>query len=112
MTTGINVFIEDSQLPWQTVGEGVRRKIVAYDKQLMVVKVAFEAGGVGAVHEHYHSQITHIESGKFEIEIGGKKKILSAGDAYYIPPHVLHGALCLESGVLIDVFSPMREDFL
>jgi len=112
MTTGINVFIEDSQLPWQTVGEGVRRKIMAYDKQLMVVKVAFEAGGVGAVHEHYHSQITHIESGKFEIEIGGKKKILSAGDAYYIPPHVLHGALCLESGVLIDVFSPMREDFL
>jgi len=112
MTTGINVFIEDSQLPWQTVGEGVRRKIMAYDKQLMVVKVAFEAGGVGAVHEHYHSQITHIESGKFEIEIGGKKKILSAGDAYYIPSHVLHGALCLESGVLIDVFSPMREDFL
>ena len=112
MTTGINVFIEDSQVPWQTVGEGVRRKIMAYDKQLMVVKVAFEAGGVGAVHEHYHSQITHIESGKFEIEIGGKKKILSAGDAYYIPSHVLHGALCLESGVLIDVFSPMREDFL
>ena len=112
MLTEKNVFIEDEQLPWQAVGEGVRRKIVAYDKQLMMVKVAFETGGVGAVHEHYHSQITHIESGKFEIEIGGEKKILSAGDAYYIPPHVLHGALCLQAGVLIDVFSPMREDFL
>jgi quercetin dioxygenase-like cupin family protein len=112
MTTEKNVFIEDEQLPWQTVGEGIRRKIVGYDRQLMMVKVAFETGGVGAVHEHYHSQITHIESGKFEIEIGGEKKVLSAGDAYYIPPHVLHGALCLEAGVLIDVFSPMREDFL
>jgi len=112
MASEKNVFIEDSQLPWQTIGEGIQRKIVAYDNQLMMVKVAFEAGGVGAVHEHYHSQITHIESGKFEIEIGGEKKILSAGDAYYIPPHVLHGALCLEAGILVDVFSPMREDFL
>ncbi|MBS1564980.1 MAG: cupin domain-containing protein, partial [Bacteroidetes bacterium] len=42
----------------------------------------------------------------------GEKKILSAGDAYYIPPHVLHGAVCIEDGVLIDVFSPMREDFI
>ncbi|HVW59450.1 MAG TPA: cupin domain-containing protein [Puia sp.] len=112
MTTEKKVFIEDSQIPWERVGEGVQRKIVAYDQQLMLVKVAFEAGGIGTVHEHYHSQITHIESGKFEIQIGDKKKILSAGDAYYIPPHVLHGALCLEAGVLIDVFSPMREDFL
>lgn len=107
-----NVFIEDSQIPWEKVGEGVKRKIVAYDQQLMLVKVSFEAGGVGAVHQHFHSQITHIESGKFEIQIGDEKKTLSGGDAYYIPPHVLHGALCLEAGVLIDVFSPMREDFL
>lgn len=112
MTTEKKVFIEDSQIPWERAGEGVQRKIVAYDQQLMLVKVAFEAGGIGAVHEHFHSQITHIESGKFEIQIGDEKKILSAGDAYYIPPHVLHGALCIEAGVLIDAFSPMREDFL
>ena len=111
-TTEKKVFIEDSQVPWQAVGKGVKRKIMAYDKSLMVVKVAFEAGGIGSVHEHYHSQITHVESGRFEVEIGGEKKILSGGDAYYIPPHVLHGAVCLEDGVLIDVFSPMREDFV
>jgi len=110
--TGKKVFIENDAIPWETVGKGVRRKIMAYDKSLMVVKVAFEAGGVGAVHEHYHSQITHIESGKFEVEINGEKKVLSAGDAYYIPPHVLHGAVCLEAGMLVDVFSPMREDFV
>jgi len=110
--TGKKVFIENDAIAWQTVGEGVRRKIMAYDKSLMVVKVAFEAGGIGALHEHFHSQITHIESGKFEIEISGEKKILSAGDAYYIPPHAWHGAVCLEAGVLVDVFSPMREDFV
>jgi quercetin dioxygenase-like cupin family protein len=52
-----------------------------------------------------------VESGIFEVEIDGHKKILTTGDAYYIPPHVLHGCVCLEAGVLIDVFSPMREDF-
>jgi quercetin dioxygenase-like cupin family protein len=53
-----------------------------------------------------------VESGVFEVEIDGEKRELSAGDAFYIPPHLLHGAICKEAGVLIDVFSPMREDFV
>ena len=106
------VFIEDAGLPWQAVAHDVQRKIMAYDQHLMLVKVAFETGGTGTVHQHYHSQISHIESGRFEVEIGGQKQILSAGDAFYIPPNVLHGVVCLEAGVLVDVFSPMREDFI
>ena len=111
-STGKKVFIENDAIPWETVGEGVRRKIMAYNKDLMLVKVSFEAGSVGTVHKHYHTQITNIESGKFEIEVDAEKKVLSAGDAFYIPPHVLHGVVCLEPGVLIDMFSPMREDFI
>jgi quercetin dioxygenase-like cupin family protein len=107
-----NVFIEDKDFQWQSVGNGVKRKIMAYDEKLMFVKVAFETGGIGALHQHYHSQITHIESGVFEVEIDGEKKILRGGDAYYIPSNLIHGCICLESGVLIDMFSPMREDFV
>ena len=107
-----NEFIENSSLEWQNVGDKISRKIMAYDGSLMLVKVKFEAGGVGTLHHHYHSQITHVESGKFEVEIGGEKKMLSAGDAFYIAPNVIHGAVCIEEGVLIDVFSPMREDFV
>lgn len=44
--------------------------------------------------------------------IGDKKEIIAQGDGFYVPPHKLHGIVCLESGVLIDVFSPQREDFL
>jgi quercetin dioxygenase-like cupin family protein len=108
----MKVFIENSEIPWEAVDKGMKRKIMAYDDKLMVVKVEFEKGGVGALHQHYHSQITHVESGSFEVQINGEKKILAAGDAFYIPPNVLHGAVCLEAGVLIDVFSPMREDFV
>jgi quercetin dioxygenase-like cupin family protein len=111
-TETTKVFIENQDMPWEQMDTGVKRKIMAWDDKLMVVKVAFEKGGVGALHQHFHSQITHIESGIFEVEIGDEKKVLSTGDAFYIPPNTIHGAVCLEAGVLIDVFSPMREDFI
>lgn len=111
-TETTKVFIENKDIPWEPTDAGVKRKIMAYDDKLMLVKVEFEKGGVGTLHKHYHTQISHVESGVFEVEIGGEKKVLSAGDAFYIPPNVMHGAVCMEAGVLIDVFSPMREDFI
>jgi quercetin dioxygenase-like cupin family protein len=108
----VKVFIENKEVPFEDMGNGITRKIMAWDERLMLVKVFFELGAVGTLHKHHHTQITHIESGVFEVEIGGEKKLLSAGDAFYIPPNVMHGAVCKEAGVLIDVFSPMREDFI
>ncbi len=110
--TETKVFILNKDISWEPTAPGIKRKIMAYDESLMLVKVEFETGGIGALHRHHHSQITHIESGIFEVEIDGVKKVLTTGDAFYIPSNVLHGAVCLEAGVLIDVFSPMREDFL
>ncbi len=111
-TTEKNVFIQDNNILWETTAIGVKRKIMAYEETLMLVKVAFETGGIGTLHQHPHVQITHVESGRFEVEIGGREKVLTAGDAFFIPSNVLHGVVCLEAGVLIDVFSPMREDFI
>jgi quercetin dioxygenase-like cupin family protein len=105
-------FIELGTLEWQPMAEGVRRKILTYDEKIMMVRVEFEKGGVGALHNHPHIQVTNVESGVFEIEINGNKHILNAGDAFHVPSNALHGAVCLEKGVLIDVFSPMREDFI
>lgn len=110
--TATKTFIKDSEIEWEPTAKGVKRKIMAYDESLMVVKVAFEKGGIGTVHQHPHVQITHVETGLFEVEIGGEKQTLKAGDAFYVPSNAWHGAVCLEAGVLIDVFSPMREDFL
>jgi quercetin dioxygenase-like cupin family protein len=105
-------FIDDADIPWEELGGGLKRKIMAYDDNLMMVKVAFEQGGVGALHSHFHTQMSYVESGKFEITIGPKTGILSGGDAYYIPPDVVHGAFCLEAGMLVDIFNPMRADFI
>ncbi len=105
-------FIINEQRQWEQVSEKVRKKILAYSDNLMLVKVEFLAGGIGTIHKHPHVQISHVESGVFEIEIDGKKRILKAGDAFHIKPNQIHGAVCLQDGVLVDAFSPMREDFI
>ncbi|RYZ30273.1 MAG: cupin domain-containing protein [Chitinophagaceae bacterium] len=112
MEAGTKVFIAGEDIDWQSMAPGVKRKIMAYDDRLMLVRVQFETGGVGTLHSHPHTQITHVESGSFEVEISGEKQLLKAGDVFYVPPHAIHGAVCMEAGVLIDVFSPMREDFI
>lgn len=105
-------FILGKNIEWETVGEGVQRQIMGYDDKLMLVNVKFEKGGIGVMHQHYHSQVTYVVSGKFEVTIGDETTLLEGGDSFYIPPNVMHGAICLESGYLIDTFSPIREDFM
>ena len=100
------------EVAWETVGEGVRRQIMGYDDKIMLVNVEFDKGGVGPMHQHYHSQVTYVISGQFDLTIGEETKRMKGGDAFYIPPNVMHGAICVEKGVLIDVFSPIREDFM
>lgn len=108
----MNTLVEDKDVEWLDLGGGIKRKVMAYDDQMMVVKVAFEAGGIGAMHSHPHTQASYVASGKFDITIDGNTKTLKEGDVYFVPSDLVHGAVCLEDGELIDVFHPLREDFL
>jgi quercetin dioxygenase-like cupin family protein len=95
-----------------TAGTGVTRRVLAYSKDIMCVENTFEKGAQGALHHHPHTQITYVVSGSFEFCIDGVKKIVRAGDSMLKLNGVEHGCVCLESGVLLDIFSPMREDFV
>jgi quercetin dioxygenase-like cupin family protein len=110
----MNPFFIDAQTPWEDVGGGLKRKIIGYTDDLMVVHVLFEKGAVGAVHSHEdHDQIAFVAAGSFEATIGDEVKILQVGDAYIAPKTVKHGAVALEANsVLIDTFTPKRADFL
>lgn len=100
------------QEEWEQLGTGLSRQILGWDNQIMMVKVKFEKGAIGAPHQHFHAQTTFCHSGKFEFTIDGEKHVIEPGDGLYIAPNLLHGAICLEPGVVLDVFSPVREDFL
>ena len=94
------------------LGGGVSRKILSYGEQLMSVEVRFEKGAVGAMHTHPHVQISYVLEGSFEATIGEETKIIKKGDTYITDPDVPHGVVCLEAGALLDIFTPMRADFL
>lgn len=104
--------VKNAQVPLEEVDTGLTRQIMGYTPNLMLVRVFFKKGAIGYKHSHPHEQVTYVEKGKFEVEIDGKKEILVEGDAFVIEPELEHGAVCLEDGILIDTFSPMREDFI
>lgn len=105
-------LIADNDIDWEDLGAGVKRKIMAYDDNLMLVKVEFEKGAVGSIHNHPHLQLSYVAKGSFEVTMGMDKKILNEGDVFFAPTMVFHGVVCLQDGLLIDIFNPHRADFL
>jgi len=108
----IKNFYFNDEIQLQDLGNGISRKILAYDDNMMIVEVNFEAGAIGTPHQHYHEQITYVLEGEFEFTINGVAKIVKSGDSMYKEPNVLHGAVCLKKGRLLDIFTPHREDFI
>lgn len=88
------------------------RTVLAHSPDLMVVRFAFRAGDRGALHSHPHVQSTYVQSGRFRFTVDGRDFEVGPGDAFVIPSGAEHGCTCLEGGVLIDGFTPRRDDFL
>ena len=103
----------NKNIPSRDLGGGVSRKILSWGGKLMMVEVTMQKGGRGEVHTHPHEQISYIAAGSFEFTVGDEKQIVHAGDSLYVAPNLPHGTLSLEDGsVVVDIFTPIREDFL
>ena len=107
-----DLFLFGNKAEAISVAEGITRQILGYDDSILMARVCFEENSVGYSHSHPHSQVAYIESGVFDFTVGSETRRMGVGDCTYIPPDVEHGAVCIEAGVLLDVFSPIREDFL
>jgi quercetin dioxygenase-like cupin family protein len=107
-------YFDNRATPWTDLGEGIWRKIVGHTPDLMSVLVKFEKGAVGTAHAHEtHDQIAFVVAGSFEVEVEGLKRTLTAGDAFIAPKLHWHGVVALEQdSMLLDQFSPRRDDFL
>lgn len=114
ITTQSGNFVFDADSEWERTADPgeVYRKVMGYNDNMMMVKVKFTKGSQGALHSHPHVQITYVESGAFEFTIGDVTKVVRAGDVLMKEPNVVHGCTCLEDGMLIDTFTPMRATFI
>ena len=91
---------------------GIKRQMVV-GQNVMMVRFTFDPFLVTDEHTHPHEQMTMVLKGRVKFIISGEEHIISAGDVLHFPPHNRHGATMLdEEVVLIDIFSPIREDFL
>nr|MDN1539058.1 cupin domain-containing protein [Escherichia coli]MDN1616422.1 cupin domain-containing protein [Escherichia coli]MDN1690359.1 cupin domain-containing protein [Escherichia coli] len=104
------VFNEDTAI--EDLGNGVKRKVLAHGGNMMAVEVHFSKGAIGSLHHHQNEQLTYVLSGIFEFTIGDEVRTVKTGDTLYKQPNIVHGCKCLEKGVLLDIFTPQRQDFL
>jgi len=78
----------------------------------MLVEFTLQGGQDLPVHQHPHEQVGYVVSGRIRLELGGASYELGAGDSYHVLPNVAHGAYVRETAVVVDAFTPPREDFL
>jgi len=105
-------WVFNSDVEGRETAPGVTRKVMAYSDNAMCVLNYFEKGAVGALHSHPHTQITYVAEGRFRFTIGGESREVAVGDTLQKQNGVEHGCVCLEKGLLVDFFTPMREDFV
>jgi len=104
------VLAKDSES--ENPSPGVVRKVLAYCDAAMCVAHEFEKGAVGAIHSHPQTQITYVAEGRFRFTVGDDVREVGKGDSLCKQNAVKHGCECLEKGVLVDFFTPMRQDFI
>jgi len=101
-----------STIPVEQVSEGIERQMLVGNR-MMICRFRFRPFLVTPEHDHPHEQMTIVERGRVRFFIGGKEQIATAGDVLHFPSNCWHGATMMdEEVVLIDIFSPLREDFL
>jgi quercetin dioxygenase-like cupin family protein len=101
------------ETPATITPEGGERRVLSHGGGLMLVQFSFPAGVTSLAHSHPHEQIGYVVSGEIDLTMDGSGTTrLAAGDSYYVAPDVEHYIVTHTPAVLIDCFSPQREDFL
>lgn len=97
---------------YKTVLEKIRMKTLAYGEKTLMVEFRLEAGAALPRHNHPHEQTGYLVSGRLDLTIGDQCHAVRPGDSWTIPGDVEHNAVAVEDTVAIEVFSPVREDYL
>ncbi|MBS3847358.1 MULTISPECIES: cupin domain-containing protein [Devosia] len=105
-------FAQPETSEWIELAPGNRRRVLIHTPELMQVEFGFDKGGIGAPHSHPHIQVSYVAEGTFEVTIDGKTETVGTGGSFIVPTGLVHSVVALEAGRLVDVFTPMRQDFV
>src|SRR5882724_5671977 len=117
MKTTTPISVKPDQWNWAEVNseelaDGIKRQMIV-GENLMICRLTIAPNVVTPAHDHFHEQMTMVERGQVRFIIGEDEVIAGSGDILFFPSGCWHGATMLdEEVVLIDIFTPIREDFL
>ncbi len=109
---GGNLFRKSDPDGYVEALKGVSRKTMVHGENTLLTEFRLAEGAVIPAHRHRQEQTGYLVSGRLNFRIGDESIRAEAGDSWCIPGNVEHGAEALEDSVVIEVFSPVREDYL
>ena len=99
-------------VPFERIADGIDRQMVVGER-LMLCRLTLQPHVDTPLHSHPHEQMTIVERGRVRFTVAGETRLAAPGDVLHFPSNTMHGATMLdEEVVLIDIFTPIREDFL
>ena len=106
------MFDKHSDCGFQPALEGIERKTLVHGRNMLMTEFKLRKGAVLPRHSHPQEQTGRLISGRIRLYIGTEIHEVNVGDSWYIPGNVEHGADILEDSIAIEVFSPVREDYI
>lgn len=90
---------------------GLLRQVLVHTAALMLVRHQMQKGWVGVAHSHAHEQLVYVISGRLRVKVGGITREYGGGESFIVGSNVVHQAMALEESIVLDVFTPAREDY-
>ena len=106
------MFVKKSDEGYQSPVDGIQLKTLAYGEKTLLARFILDKGKSLPSHDHPHEQTGYLVSGQIRLNIDGEDHDVMPGDSWCIPGGVSHSAVAIENSIAIEVFSPVREDYL
>lgn len=106
------MFYKKDNINYKHALEGIEFKTLVYGEKTLLNEFRLEKDNMLPMHEHHHEQTGYLVSGKMILIIGDQRYEAESGDSWSIPGNITHGAEVIEDSVAIEVFSPVREEYL
>ncbi len=98
-------------IPEEKMNPLLSRQVI-HTEQMTIARLWLGKGAVVPLHSHVNQQVTMLQSGALQFEMGGERFVLQAGEALVIPPDLPHRVEALEDSTATDLFTPAREDWI
>jgi quercetin dioxygenase-like cupin family protein len=109
---GVNMFAKGNEDGYREVLDGIRQKTLVWGEKTLMTEFRLSRGAVLPRHNHPHEQTGYLVSGSLDLTIGTATERIGPGDSWCIPGNTDHCAFAREDSVALEVFSPVREDYI